>query len=111
MLSKTIAAILALHDFRPSPIVNKLFSDLVSFAISSKERYNIAPDVLEKLQYACMHAEYELEKYWAEKIVKGEKQLQDFPYYENYKQLTRLEYKALQGCLCEHAHVHSVVFV
>jgi len=101
-----------LTDLSPSTTVNRLFSELVSLAISDLERHKLAISKLNHLQQICSASEYELEKYWANRIVNSKNpklELVKFPYFQNYLDLTKLEYFSIKGCT-EH-EVHHYLFV
>lgn len=100
-----------LDNLKPSPETNKLFSKLVSFAVGQKKG-DLNNTELSKLQKICSEAEYELEKFWAEKIIGSsisKNALKKFPYNTNYKKLTQLEWLSLLGCT---KHVeHKILFI
>ena len=103
--------IVKLEDLRPSRKTNKLFSELVSFAVSQKKGDLKGNEVI-RLQKICSDAEYQLEKHWANQIIASanpSKALNKFPYSSNYKQLTQLEWLSLLGCT-KHAE-HKIVFI
>ncbi len=86
--------IIALKDLSPSPSVNKLFSALVSAVIQNPHLDQYTEKDLEKIRDKCEKAEFELEKYWAEKIVKSPEpkiEINNFPYLDNYRELTKRE--------------------
>lgn len=97
-----------LDDYRPSEEVNNLFSSLVANVIDPLEEGMLSDKKCACLQKICSHAEYEMEVYWAKKIIEGG-EITDFPYYKNYKDLTRLEWGVFDFCL-EHEN-HNVLFV
>jgi nicotianamine synthase len=101
--------IVSLQDYSPSEEVNALFSALVAIVIHPVSKEVLSPKKCACLQAICSHAEYELEKYWAREIINGNKRLADFPYLKNYKDLTRLEWNALDSCT-DHHH-HKVLFI
>jgi nicotianamine synthase len=100
-LKKLCQKIVELEDLKPSSKVNSLFTELVQSAINSdKDLINvITNDELKNLQKICAESEFELEKYWTNKLLnQTDSQISDFPYYKNYKDLTRLEYYSLLAC-------------
>ncbi len=103
--------IIKLDDLKPSEKTNQLFSKLVSFAVSQKKN-SLSRAELTKLQKICCDAEYQLEKHWAEKLLgsaNAAKALKKFPYNENYKKLTQLEWLSLLGCT---KHIeHKILFI
>ncbi|KAI9669275.1 MAG: putative 26S proteasome regulatory subunit [Trizodia sp. TS-e1964] len=125
----TYKALSNLPKLEPSPVVNSLFQALVEIC-SCTPTSSVVTKVLTnpyineigaKLQQLCSTGEFQLEKYWSQKIygaatelassqgliqhphllvdphrvlMSGEAAhaaLQSFPYYQNYKELTRLE--------------------
>lgn len=101
-----------LKDFSPSEKVNNAFSDLVQLAMKFDRKLELSEDKKEHLQYLSAEAEYQLEKYWADKIINSIdplKELETFPYFKNYQDLTTLEYNSLYSC-SEHKS-HKVIFI
>jgi nicotianamine synthase len=93
-LNSIYSEILALKNLKPCFRVNRLFSELVTLVLDPKTKNTLKIAEVEKLQLISSQAEYELEKYWAKRIVKSDdpqKTLDDFPYYRNYEQLVQLE--------------------
>ncbi|MBP9686269.1 MAG: GNAT family N-acetyltransferase [Candidatus Doudnabacteria bacterium] len=88
----------------PSPTTNKLFSGLVSLALTEEaNQYQEFPDaiqrVLPEIHTLASLGEYELEKHWAERVVASAFPviaLEQYPYFHNYEQLTQLEYQSLK---------------
>jgi nicotianamine synthase len=104
--------IIALDDLKPSAEVNALFSELVSKAIDLENKEKLSFNERIELQKLCSLSEYQLERYWVEKILaseNAEEMLRSFPYFQNYKELTKLEYYALNGCV-EHSD-HQMLFI
>lgn len=108
-LKELYQQITKLEDYRPSEHVDKLFSALVGEAINPWGEEMLSKKQCACLQKICAHAEYELEMYWAKEIILGNRSILDFPYYKNYKDLTRLEWSAIASC-AEHDH-HNVLFI
>ena len=108
-LEEIYRQVTTLADYAPSPAVDSLFSALVSKAIDPFGDEMLSKKQCGCLQKICAHAEYEMEKYWAQEIIAGNKTLNDFPYYGNYTDLTRLEWNALNSC-ADHTD-HRVLFV
>lgn len=98
-----------ISDFKPSPEVNTLFTSLVSWAVDIKESEGdmLSEEDKEDLRSICSTAEYEMEKYWAQKILEGQS-IKDFWYYKNYSELTHLEWSSI--CYCKE-HRHKVLFI
>jgi nicotianamine synthase len=101
--------IVSLKAYSSSAEVNALFSALVAIVINPTSKETLSAKKCRCLQTICSHAEYELEKYWAKEIISGNKHLVDFPYLKNYRDLTRLEWNALDSCT-DHHH-HNVLFI
>jgi nicotianamine synthase len=106
--------VLKLENFEPGKRVNELFSDLVSIATSFNNfSKRTLRDVMQDLQKAAADAEVEMEKFWAKKISESgspKKELEDFWYYKNYLDLTKLEYGSLSLC-AKHGNHHKILFV
>lgn len=102
----------ALENFKPSRRVNKIFSNLVDIVLNGNDPIDLTSYEITQLQKICARAEYELELFWAKRILSSSDPLAEmskFPYIENYKKLVKLEYSCLQGCS---AHIeHKAVFV
>ena len=99
-------------SLKPSPRITELFTQLVTLSLQYDRKIPFPPSKQEKLQVMCSCAEYELEKYWADTLIASEKPhdvLTSFPYYKNYVDLTRLEWKSFQGCA--HHHDHKILFI
>ncbi len=108
-IKKLFERIKNLPSYAPSKEVNGLFSELVSKATNTKDEERLTPKEHIRLRDMCAVAEYELEKHWALKISSGENDLLDFPYYENYADLTKIEMSALT--LCKSHMKHRILFV
>lgn len=89
---------------KPSVSTNSLFSELVSLALSPEaDAYNGFPDTLQVILHDLHQlsglGETELEFFWAKKIAASafpSVELEKYPYYHNYEQLTQLEYQSLR---------------
>jgi nicotianamine synthase len=89
----------------PEPAVDELFGRLVELVVTMGEREAGAvladPAVRAMrphLQRLCAQGETELERAWAARIVRSRRpadELERFPYVENYRRLTRLEWSAV----------------
>lgn len=104
--------IISLEKLTPSKKVNSLFSRLVSRVLEAKEGDSLSSSEISKLQVTCGKAEYFLELYWAKKIISSKfpkLTLNRFPYLENYKKLTSLEWNTLIGCGSHESH--KVLFI
>jgi nicotianamine synthase len=94
----------------PGPVVNALFHRLVELAIGLDT--HTAADVLADpsvratlphLRRLCAEGETELERAWAARIATSSEpaaELHRFPYTENYRRLTDMEWGALAGAGC-----------
>jgi len=90
-----------LDKFKPSPEVNKLFSSLVTGIIEDRFEESLSEDEMKELRSLCGQSEFQLEKYWNDRIVNSEnpvKEMKCFPYYSNYEKLVAFEYATLVGC-------------
>ena len=92
-----------LASYEPSEEVNAFFSELCQFARDETD-YELdcdpifVSDEVKGLQEICAVAEGEMEKFWSKKIQfshSPEEVLRSFIYYDNYQDLTRLEYSLL----------------
>ncbi|KAM3588370.1 hypothetical protein VKS41_000818 [Umbelopsis sp. WA50703] len=104
----------SLPSLEPGAITNKLFSKLVSLCIQQYDNKTITnvledPRIVALTKYLrdmCSVGEYLLEYQWSEKIISDCKlldtsrddPLQNFVYYDNYIELTKLEIHTMLGC-------------
>ncbi len=93
----------AQRELCPNATISTLFSSLVDLVLTSDS--SISNEVIGKLQQdgtlqslidLCCAGEIELERYWANQIISGEKDIREFPYYGNYAQLTDFELQQLR---------------
>lgn len=70
-INEIVSKIRKLKSLKPSTEVNKVFSKLVSIALSSKAKINLGSNDINFIQRSAAIAEYELEKYWVKRIIKG----------------------------------------
>ncbi len=106
-IRKLYGKLTALKTYTPSEEVNGLFVELVRLALGPDDKNTLTAEEMDKLQVICGTAEYELEKYWAEKIVRSDDPkgvMEDFPYMENYQKLTRMEWFSLLSCEAHEEH-------
>jgi len=100
--------IATLPGLGPGPRTDAAFTELVRLATTQApvgtERQVLAdPEIralAPHLQRLCCEAEIELERSWAARIVASRdpgQELRDFPYYDNYRRLTRLEHHTVAG--------------
>lgn len=84
-----------LKSLAPSQWVNTLFGKLYEYCIHQENNLiKITPEI-EDINDICANAEYELEIDFAKKIIQSdspERTLYNFPYYQNYLHLVKLEY-------------------
>lgn len=110
-----LAEILALHDalvaapdLEPGPTTDALFTRLVGLAVAPRP-VQVVDAVLGDPQLAarlpdlrarCAAGEYALERAWARRVLAAADpaaELDRFPYLQNYRDLTRIEYHAVAG--------------
>ena len=105
-----------LATYEPSEEVNAFFSELCQFARDETD-YELdcdpifVSDEVKGLQEICAVAEGEMEKFWSKKIQFAQdpqKMLKSFIYYQNYEDLTGLEYALLAS---QNAGFGKVLFV
>ena len=110
-----LAEILALHDalvaapdLEPGPDTNALFTRLVGLAVTPRPHHVVdavladqeLADRLPDLRARCARGEYALERAWARRVLAAPDpaaELEHFPYLQNYRDLTRIEYHAVAG--------------
>jgi nicotianamine synthase len=99
-------------DLRPSEAVNALFARLVRVALSPEvQAHDLSCDDVARLQALCGAGEYELERFWVEETLAAADPpaaLRRFPYFQNYVNLTRLEWSSLTAC--QRHRSHSILF-
>lgn len=109
-LEKIKLEIEKLENLRPDKKVNSVFSHLVKLATSFEEKQ---VELKSFFQDAAAKAEVEMEKFWAKKIIESanpQKTLREFWYYQNYLDLTKLEFGSLSLCH-DHKKHNNVLFV
>ncbi|MEJ2887171.1 nicotianamine synthase family protein [Actinomycetospora aeridis] len=110
-----LAEILALHDalaaapsLEPGPGTDALFTRLVGLAVAPRPGHVVEavlddPELagrLPDLRARCADGEYALERSWARRVLAAPDpaaELEGFPYLQNYRDLTRIEYHAVAG--------------
>lgn len=110
-----LAEILALHDalvaaptLEPGPGTDALFTRLVGLAVAPRPGHVVDavladPELtgrLPDLRARCSAGEYALERAWARRVLAADDPaaaLERFPYLQNYRDLTRIEYHAVAG--------------
>lgn len=108
-MNECIERVLSLPQLTPSEEVNAAFTKLVETVVAhGKEPLLCDEDIRHQVQQRCAVAEGKLEQYWSRRITKADNpwaKLGEFPYHENYKELTRREIgllgrTGLQLCGC-----------
>lgn len=110
-----LAEILALHDalvaapsLEPGPRTDALFTRLVGLAVAPRPAHVVEAVLgdrelagrLTDLRARCADGEYALERAWARRVLAAPDpaaELEHFPYLQNYRDLTRIEYHAVAG--------------
>ena len=108
-MKECIERVLSLPQLTPSEEVNAAFTKLVETVVAhGKEPLLCDEDIRHQVQQRCAVAEGKLERYWSRRITAADNpwaKLEEFPYHENYKELTRREIgllgrTGLQLCGC-----------
>lgn len=91
-----IKDVLNLQEFVPNTHVNKVMSQLVECVIKTEDLNleAIEPIMYSRVRNISAKAETEMEKFWAQLIIKSSDPnatLQTFPYRDNYRELTKRE--------------------
>ena len=90
MLQNSIEQVLAIDDYRPSAVVNELFSRLVEGVVQAPDQMSFTDETMRNVQRVASAAETELELYWSRKIqcaADPRAVLGQFPYTDNYAEL------------------------
>lgn len=107
---KIFDRILKLDSLKPSQETNDAFFDLVTFC-SNNKKINLKNNQIKKLRELSSQAEYEMEMYWAKRIIaskNADKELRTFWYYANYEQLVDLEYSNISSL---YKNIKKILFV
>lgn len=107
---KIFDRILQLDSLKPSKKTNDVFSDLVKFCEQNND-ISLKKPQIQKLRELSSVAEYEMEVFWAEKILNSKdtnKELEKFWYYRNYEQLVDLEYV---NVVCLYKNIKNILFI
>ncbi len=108
-MKECIERVLSLPQLTPSEEVNAAFTELVERVVAhGKKPLLCDEDIRHQVQRRCAVAEGELERHWSRRIAGADNpwsELKEFPYHENYKELTRREIgllgrAGLQLCGC-----------
>lgn len=106
-LNELYKKIINLKSYTPSKEVDFLFGELVSFAITDGNEITLNKHEVNNIRRICAEAEFELEKYWAQKIINSKNpsiELKRFPYFQNYIDLVDLEFKSINMCPIHSGH-------
>ena len=95
-IQSVIKAVINLQDLTPNPEVNATMTQLVNCVIHSPSSVlsTIEPLIRLRVREMSAKAETEMEKFWATQIVESmspSDALENFPYIDNYVELTRRE--------------------
>ena len=114
-MDKCIKRVLSLPQLTPSEEVNAAFTELVETVVAHGEEPLLCDeDIRRQVQQRCVVAEGKLEQYWSRRITKADNpwsELKEFPYHENYKELTRREIGLLGRAglwLCDSSEVAMI---
>lgn len=105
--------ILKLEDLSPSDEVNTLFSALVSESINPETVHDLNESEISKLQRISAESEYLMEVHWVKRIIQSndpKQELENFWYYKNYVDLTKIEWMGLESC-CDTSKHDDVLFM
>lgn len=111
LLSEILAlhdALVAAPDLEPGPTTDALFTRLVGLAVAPHPAHVVdavlgdarLADRLPDLRARCAGGEYALERAWARRVLAAADpaaELERFPYLQNYRDLTRIEFHAVAG--------------
>lgn len=114
-MDKCIERVLSLPQLTPSEEVNAAFTELVDAVVAHGEEPLLCDENRRhQVQQRCAVAEGKLEQYWSRRITKADNpwaELGEFPYHENYKELTRREIGLLGRAglwLCDSSEVAMI---
>jgi len=99
--------IISLKSLKPSKSTNQTFASLVSFVLDHQNTVSLNKKQINKLQTICSKAEYELERYWVKRILRSKdsaEELEKFPYIDNYRKLTQMEWYSLLSYTTHKSH-------
>ncbi len=100
MNQQLITNVLSLHSLAPNSKTNDAFSRLVEGVVETAKWDGVISERILRLRRLCSEAEYELEIYWAKKIILSsnpDATLRQFPYYQNYQELVRREIQCIEA--------------
>lgn len=114
-MKECIERVLSLPQLTPSEEVNAAFTELVDAVVAHGEEPLLCDENRRhQVQQRCAVAEGELERHWSRRITKADNpwaELGEFPYHENYKELTRREIGLLGRAglwLCDSSEVAMI---
>lgn len=114
-MNECIERVLSLPRLTPSEEVNAAFTELVETVVAHGEEPLLCDeDICHQVQRRCAVAEGELERHWSRRITGADSpwsELKEFPYHENYKELTRREIGLLGRAglwLCDSSEVAMI---
>lgn len=114
-MKECIERVLSLPQLTPSEEVNAAFTELVETVVAhGKKPLLWDEDIRHQVQQCCAVAEGELERHWSRRITEADNpwsELKEFPYHENYKELTRREIGLLGRAglwLCDSSEVAMI---
>ena len=114
-MNECIERVLSLPQLTPSEEVNAAFTELVEAVVAHGEEPLLCDeDIRYQVQRRCAVAEGELERHWSGRITEADNpwaKLEEFPYHENYKELTRREIGLLGRAglwLCDSSEVAMI---
>lgn len=81
-------------SLEPSDTVNALFRQLVNLSLTS---LHLKESTLREARSLASEGESKLEHHWAERIINNPRELDNFPYLDNYLELAQHEYEALKA--------------
>jgi nicotianamine synthase len=108
---KIFNRIINLNSLKPSKETNSAFSDLVKYCKENRA-IHLKKYQINELRKLSSVAEYEMELYWAKRIVLSKEPTQEikqFWYYTNYEQLVDLEYSNVRYVY--YKNIETVLFV
>ena len=114
-MNECIERVLSLPQLTPSEEVNAAFTELVNAVVAHGEEPLLYDENRRhQVQQRCAVAEGELERHWSRRITEADNpwaKLEEFPYHENYKELTRREIGLLGRAglwLCDSSEVAMI---
>lgn len=108
--SKILEELLSLKTLAPSKLTNETFSALCKYVLQN-DYEPVKDDFLFEINQICSNAEFELEKFWAKKIISSQNpqmEMENFTYYKNYLKLIKLEFNSIESI---QEKIENVLFV